>query len=114
MKVALRLDQLTAGNGLDAETLAAQTGVTSEVAQSLLAGESTEIELSTLGRLAEMLGVLPNELVAEVDDPQQSVIDGAESPRSLDVPTQGMDEIKKDPTDQYDPETPAERLSDEA
>lgn len=114
MKVALRLDQLAAGKGVDAETLAAQTGVTSDVAQSLLAGEPTEIELSTLSRLAELLGVLPNELVAEVEEPQQSVVDGAEPPRSIDVPGQGMDEIKKEPTDQYDPETPSERLSDEA
>ena len=114
MKVALRRDQLAAGNGLDAQTLAAQTGVTSDVAQSLLAGEPTEIELSTLGRLAEILGVLPNELVAEVVEPQQSIVDGVEPPRSIDVPTQGMDEIKKDLTDQYDPETPSERLSEEA
>lgn len=114
MKVALRLDQLAAGNGVDAQTLATQTGVSSEVAQSLLAGEPTEIELSTLSRLAEMLGVLPNELVAEVAEPQQSVADGAESPRSIDVPGQRTDEIKKDPTDQYDPETPSERLTDEA
>lgn len=114
MKVALRLDQLAAGHGVTAESLAAQAGITSEVAQSLLAGEPTEIELSTLSRLAEMLGVLPNELVAEVEEPQQSVVDGAASPRSIDVPGQGMDEIKKDPTDQYDPETPSERLSDKA
>jgi DNA-binding Xre family transcriptional regulator len=114
MKVALRLDEMAAAHGLDAQSLAAQAGVTPDVAQGLLAGEAVEIELSTLGRLSELLGVLPNELVAEVEEPQQSVADGAEPPRSIDVPKQGMDEIKKEPTDQYDPETPAERLSDEA
>src|SRR4051794_32059715 len=114
MKVALRVDQLAAGHGLDAQSLASQAGVTPEIAASLLAGQPVQIELSTLSTLSQMLGVLPNELVAEVDEPQQSVVDGAASPRSIDVPAQPMDEIKKDPTDQYDPETPAERLSDDA
>lgn len=113
MKVALRVDQVT-GSAVNAQSLAAEAGITSEVAQSLLSGEATEIELSTLGKLAEMLGIMPNELVAEVEEPQHSVIDGAKSPRSIDVPDQSMDQIKKDPTDQYDPETPAERLTDEA
>lgn len=113
MKVALRIDQMAAGGAVDAQTLAAQAGIAPETAQHLLAGEPTEIELSTLSKLAKVLGVMPNELVAEVEDPQHSVIDGARSPRSIDVPDQSMDEIKKDLTDQYDPETPSERLSDE-
>jgi DNA-binding Xre family transcriptional regulator len=112
MKVALRVEQLRAGHGLDAQTLATMTGLAPDIAQRLFAGEAAEIDLATLGRLAELLEVLPNELVAEVEEPQQSVVDGAEPPRSIDVPTQDMDEIKKEPTDQYDPETRIERLSD--
>jgi DNA-binding Xre family transcriptional regulator len=114
MKVALRLDQVAQGRELDAQTLASQAGITPEVATSLLAGEPAEIELSTLSRLSELLGVLPNELVAEVEEPQESVTEGAEPPRSIDVPRQDMDEIKKERTDQYDPESPSERLTDDA
>ncbi len=113
MKVALRLNELAAARGLDAQALTSRAGLAPDMAQSLFAGEAAEIDLPTLGRLAELLGVLPNELVAEVQEPQQSVIDGAEPPRSIDVPVQTMDEIKKGPTDPYDPETPAERLSDQ-
>ncbi len=96
MKVALRLNELMAARGLDAQTLSAQVGLTPDVAQSLFAGEPAEIDLPTLDRLSQVLGVLPNELVTEVEQPQPSVLDQAEPPRSIDVPVQGMDEIKKD------------------
>ena len=95
MKVALRLKEAMAARGLDAQTLAGQAGLTPDVARSLFAGEPAEIDLPTLDRLARVLGVLPNELVAEVEQPQPSVLDQAEPPRSSAVPTQDMDEIKK-------------------
>ena len=96
MKVALRLNELMAARGLDAQTLTSQVRLTPDVARSLFAGEPAEIDLPTLDRLSQMLGVLTNELVTEVEQPQPSVLDEAEPPRSIDVPVQGMDEIKKD------------------
>ncbi len=95
MKVALRLNEFMAARGLDAQTLTAQVGLTPDVARSLFAGEAAEIDLPTLDRIAQVLGVLPNELVTEVEQPQPSVLDQAEPPRSTTVPTQGVDEIKK-------------------
>ncbi len=110
MKVSLRVKELVDARGLNAQELASQTGVDAETASRIYNGESVEMDLTTLGALAQLLGVLPNELVAEVEEPQQSVIDTGEMPRSIDVPTQGIDEIKKERTDPYDPATESQRL----
>ena len=110
LKAALRVRELAQARGWDAQQLASQAGLDVETARRIFNGEAVELDLTQLGHLAQLLGVLPNELVTEVVEPQPSVADGAEPPRSIEVPVQGSDQIKKDPTDIYDPESPAQRL----
>jgi transcriptional regulator with XRE-family HTH domain len=108
--VALRVRELAEERGLDLQEMASRTGLDPETAERLYNGEPVEIDLTTLGRLSELFGVLPNELVAEVIEPQPSVIDTGEMPRSVDVHTQDLDEVKKEPTGAFDDSSKAERL----
>jgi transcriptional regulator with XRE-family HTH domain len=110
MKVELRVRELASGRGWGARELASQAGLDVQTAQAVMAGEAVEIDLTTLGHLAQVFDVLPNELVTHVEEPQPSIIETGVAPRSIHVPVQDMDQIKKEPTDPLDPATPAERL----
>lgn len=110
MKVSLRVKELVDASGVGKQELASQTGIDADTLSRIYNGESVEMDLTALGSLAQFLGVLPNELIAEVAEPQQSVIDTGEMPRSIDVPVQGLDEVKKERTDPNDPATESQRL----
>ena len=95
MKLALRVKELVDSRGWNLQDFVSQTGLDAETAQRLYQGQSTQIDLSTLGKLCELFGALPNEIVVRVDEPQPSVAEGAPMPRSIDVPVQGIDEVNK-------------------
>ena len=88
MKAALRLREMVDAQGLDIRDVAQRAGLDLETAQSLYAGQETEIDLTALGHLAQVLGVQPPDLVLDVEEPQHSVLEGAPPPRDEEVPTQ--------------------------
>ena len=94
MKAVLRLKELVDARGLNIRDLASQAGVDLETAQRLYDGQSTELDLTALGHLAQALGVQPPELLQEVEEPQPSVLEGADAPRDEVVPTQAGVETK--------------------
>lgn len=85
MRVSLRVRELADARGWDVAELARQAGVDPRTAQSMYAGEPVEMDLATQGQLAQALGVLPNDLVAQVEEPQPSAMD-APAPRDESVP----------------------------
>ena len=95
MKLALRVKELIDGRGLSIQELASRIDVDEATAERLYQGQSTQIDLTTLGALCEALDVLPHDIVVRVDEPQPSVAGGAPMPRAIDVPTQDTDEISK-------------------
>ena len=94
MKAALRLREVVDARGLDIRDVAQQAGVDAETARRLYAGEATELDLTTLGHLAQVLGVQPPDLIEQVEEPQESVLEGAPAPRADEVPTQSGVEVK--------------------
>jgi DNA-binding Xre family transcriptional regulator len=74
MKLTLA-KELVAERGWNVQDLANRAGLDAEAAQCLAEGTPVEIDLPTLSRLSEVLGVLPNELVAEVEEPETSIAD---------------------------------------
>lgn len=97
MKVSLNVRKLVDEHGWNPETLADRTGVDLETAQGMYSGQPVEIDMETLSQVSEVLGVLPNEIVTEVEEQQPSASDEP-APRDPDVPGQSPDEIKKTPT----------------
>jgi DNA-binding Xre family transcriptional regulator len=95
VKLALNVKDLADARGLSPQELASQTGVDENLVSALYNGEEVDLDLTTLGHISTALGVLPNEVVADVIEPQQSITDGVPMPRSIDVPVQTMDQIKK-------------------
>ena len=96
MKVKLDVRSLAEAQGLSVDDFASRTGLDRDVGQAIYDGQEVEIDLTALSHIATALGVLPNEIVSEVEEPQASVIDGAEPPRDVEVPVQSLEEIKKD------------------
>jgi DNA-binding Xre family transcriptional regulator len=74
MKLTLEKELVTQ-HGWNVQELANRAGLDDQTAQCLAEGTPVEIDLPTLSRLSEALGVLPNELVAEVEEPETSIAD---------------------------------------
>ena len=74
MKVTLE-KELVAQHGWNVQELANRAGLDAEAARCLAEGTPVELDLPALSRLSEALGVLPNELVAEVQEPETSIAD---------------------------------------
>ena len=92
MKAALRLKELVDARGLDIRDVAQGAGLDPETARSIYDGQAVELDLTTLGHLAQVLGVQPPDLLQEIEEPQPSVLEGAPAPRDPDVGTQlGVD-----------------------
>jgi hypothetical protein len=96
VKVKLDVRNLIDAQGLSVDEFVSRAGLAPDVGKAVYDGQEVEIDLTALSRIATTLGVLPNEIVSEVEEPQPSTADGAAPPRDLGVPEQTLDEIKKD------------------
>ena len=93
MKVTLQVREIMDQRGWGAEDLAREAGLDEATARSIYAGESTEMDLGTQGRISQALGVLPNEIAGDVEEPQASSTE-VEMPRADSVPTESRTELK--------------------
>lgn len=82
MKVALQIKELVDSKGWDVAELARAADIDERVAHDLYNGRPTDIDLASESRLSQALGVRPDEILADVEDPQPSASD-APMPRSL-------------------------------
>ena len=64
MAVAWRVDELATRKGWNARELASRAGVDVKTARNILTGQATRVDLETIGRLADALGVRPGALFA--------------------------------------------------
>src|SRR2546429_3860916 len=62
MAVAWRVDELAERKGWNARRLAEKAGVDVKTARNILTGRATRVDLETIGRLADALGVEPGQL----------------------------------------------------
>lgn len=62
MAVAWRVDELAKRKGWNARELASRAGVDVKTARKILTGQATRVDLETIGRLADALGVPPGAL----------------------------------------------------
>jgi transcriptional regulator with XRE-family HTH domain len=94
MKVTLHVKPLVDQRGWTVAEFAQQAGLDDATAESLYAERSTEIDLAVQSRVSTALGVLPNEILASVEEPQESAA-VAPAPRTLAAPTyqQPTDEL---------------------
>jgi DNA-binding Xre family transcriptional regulator len=60
--VAWRVDELVERKGWNARRLAEEAGVDIKTARNILTGKATRVDLETIGRIAEALGVEPGPL----------------------------------------------------
>ncbi len=62
MAVTWRVDELAEKKGWNARRLAEKAGVDIKTARNILTGRATRVDLETIGRLADALGVEPGSL----------------------------------------------------
>jgi DNA-binding Xre family transcriptional regulator len=62
MAVKWRVDELAERKGWNARRLAEKAGVDIKTARNILTGRATRVDLETIGRLADALGVEPGSL----------------------------------------------------
>ena len=62
MAVKWRVDELAERKGWNARRLAEKAGVDIKTARNILTGHATRVDLETIGRLADALGVEPGSL----------------------------------------------------
>ena len=62
MAVTWRVDELAERRGWNARHLAERAGVDIKTARNILTGRATRVDLETIGRLADALGVEPGQL----------------------------------------------------
>lgn len=62
MAVAWRVDELAERKGWNARRLAEEAGVDIKTARNILTGRATRVDLETIGRIADALGVEPGPL----------------------------------------------------
>jgi DNA-binding Xre family transcriptional regulator len=62
MAVKWRVDELAERKGWSARRLAEKAGVDIKTARNILTGRATRVDLETIGRLADALGVEPGSL----------------------------------------------------
>ncbi|TMD89189.1 MAG: helix-turn-helix transcriptional regulator [Chloroflexi bacterium] len=62
MAVKWRVDELAERKGWNARRLAEKAGVDVKTARNILTGQATRVDLETIGRLADALGVEPGQL----------------------------------------------------
>jgi DNA-binding Xre family transcriptional regulator len=62
VQITWRVEQLAAQRGWSARQLAEAAGLDQKTARNIIAGRATRVDLDTIGRLAEALGVGPGSL----------------------------------------------------
>jgi DNA-binding Xre family transcriptional regulator len=62
MAVTWRVDELAERRGWNARRLSEKAGVDIKTARNILTGRATRVDLETIGRLADALGVEPGQL----------------------------------------------------
>jgi DNA-binding Xre family transcriptional regulator len=62
MALTWRVDELAEEKGWNARRLAERAGVDIKTARNILTGRATRVDLETIGRLADALGVEPGQL----------------------------------------------------
>jgi len=62
VQITWRVEQLAAQRGWGARQLAEASGLDQKTTRNILAGRATRVDLDTIGRLAEALGVGPGSL----------------------------------------------------
>lgn len=62
MAVVWRVDELAERKGWNARRLAEHAGVDIKTARNILTGRATRVDLETIGRIADALGVEPGQL----------------------------------------------------
>ncbi len=82
MKVALQIKELVDERGWDVAELARVADIDERLAQDLYNGRPTDIDLASESRISQALGVRPDEILADVVEPQPSASE-APMPRSL-------------------------------
>lgn len=68
MAVKWRVDELAERKGWNARRLAEKAGVDIKTARNILTGHATRVDLETIGRLADALGVEPGSLWRRASD----------------------------------------------
>lgn len=68
MAVKWRVDELAERKGWNARRLAEKAGVDIKTARNILTGRATRVDLETIGRLADALGVEPGSLWRRAGD----------------------------------------------
>src|SRR5207248_6411378 len=71
MAVKWRVDELAERKGWNARRLAEKAGVDIKTARNILTGRATRVDLETIGRLADALGVEPGSLWRRSGGPSQ-------------------------------------------
>jgi DNA-binding Xre family transcriptional regulator len=61
-KIAWRVEELTAQRGWGARQLAEEAGLDQKTVRNILAGRATRVDLNTIARLSQALGVGPGAL----------------------------------------------------
>lgn len=79
MKIRLNVRELVDARGWSVEEFAERAGLDPATARGVYAGESTEMDLADHSRISQALDVLPNEILAAVDEPHSE-----ESERNID------------------------------
>ncbi len=85
MKVTLAVRGLVDARGWDVAEFARQAGLDEATAGQVYAGQPAELEVADHGRISQALGVLPNEILAGVEEAQPSAAE-APAPRSIEAP----------------------------
>jgi DNA-binding Xre family transcriptional regulator len=67
--IAWRVEELAAQRGWGARQLAEETGLDQKTVRNILAGRATRVDLNTIARLSQALGVGPGALWDIVPDP---------------------------------------------
>jgi DNA-binding Xre family transcriptional regulator len=67
VSVKWRVDELTRRRGWNARELADRSGVDVKTARNILTGRATRVDLETIGRIADALGVSPGPLWRRAD-----------------------------------------------
>lgn len=62
MAIAWRVDELAKRRGWNARELASRAGVDVKTARNILTGQATRVDLETIGKVADALGVPPGAL----------------------------------------------------
>ncbi len=104
MAVKWRVDELVARKGWTPRQLAERAGVDVKTARNIVKGLATRVDLETIGRVADALGVAPGALLRRTETPRSSGrwqgtagSTGRASPKELNALLTGLDDESTDP-----------------